>query len=268
MADSLSYRQNVDALAPADLQNFRAGITAAKAISDNRGYQYFAGIHGIPQFRCHHGDLLFLPWHRAYLYTLELTFRELSAGFTLAYWEWNSPTGQTEGIPPAYTAATDASGNPNTLLNAPANIDPATVSQLQSNPDTADSLDYSVSPPLTIRNPDPPASLPSQAAVQSIIDTTTTFTDFSHRIEQVHNNVHGWVGGTMGVIPVAAYDPVFWAHHTNIDRIWYLWQVAHPGAQLPSSIANTALDGFNMTVADTLDINHLGYEYVITAATT
>lgn len=198
--------------------------------------------------------------------SLELTWRELSAGFTLAYWEWNSPAAQSQGIAAAYTAATDAGGNPNTLLNAPVIIDPATVSQLQNNPQTADALDYSVSPPVTIRNPDSPSALPSQAAVQRIIDDSNTFTDFSRRIEQAHNNVHGWVGGAMGVVPVAAYDPVFWAHHTNIDRIWYLWQVAHPGAQVPSSIANSPLDGFNMTVADTLDINHLGYEYVIKAA--
>ena len=23
----------------------------------------------------------------------------------------------------------------------------------------------------------------------------------------------------------AAYDPIFWAHHTNIDRLWSLWQL-------------------------------------------
>ena len=266
MADTLSYRQNVDALGAADLTQLRAGIAAAKAVSDNRGYQYFAGMHGIPQFRCHHGDLLFLPWHRAYLYTLELTWRELSAGFTLAYWEWNSPAGQAQGLPTAYTAATDATGNPNTLLQSTANLDPATIAQLQNNPQTADSLDFSATPPLTIRNPDPPSQLPTPAAVQNIIDNSNTFADFSRRLEPAHNNGHGWVGGTMGVVPVAAYDPVFWAHHTNIDRIWYLWQVAHPGARMPASIANSPLDGFNMTVADTLDINHLGYEYVIKTA--
>jgi tyrosinase len=265
MADTLSYRQNVDALSAADLQQFRAGIDAAKAISDNRGYQFFAGMHGIPQFLCHHGDLLFLPWHRAYLYTLELTFRELSAGFTLAYWEWNSPQAQAQGLPAAYTAPNDAAGNPNTLLDSAANIDPATVNQLQNDPRTADALDFSVSPPRTIRNPDQPADLPGQDAVQQIIGTSNTFADFSRRLEQVHNNVHGWVGGSMGLVPTSAYDPVFWAHHTNIDRIWYLWQVAHPGVRMPPSIANSPV-GFNMTVADTLDINHLGYEYVIKTA--
>src|SRR5262249_16083941 len=157
MADTLSYRQNVDALSAADLDRLRAGIAAAKAISDNRGYQFFAGMHGIPQFLCHHGDLLFLPWHGAYLYTLELTFRELSPGFTLEYWEWSSAQSQTQGFPAAYSAANDAAGNPNTLLDAGVNIDPATLDQLQSDPRTADALDFSVSPPRTVRNPDVPA---------------------------------------------------------------------------------------------------------------
>jgi hypothetical protein len=102
--------------------------------------------------------------------------------------------------------------------------------------------------------------------LQEIIETSNTFVDFSHRLEDVHDNVHGWVGGTMSLIPTAAYDPVFWAHHTMIDRAWYLWQVAHPGATVPASILHGALRGFTLTVADTLDINHLGYEYVLKAA--
>lgn len=28
----------------------------------------------------------------------------------------------------------------------------------------------------------------------------------------------------MSSVPVAAFDPVFWLHHCNIDRIIYLWQ--------------------------------------------
>lgn len=48
--------------------------------------------------------------------------------------------------------------------------------------------------------------------------------------EDVHNTVHGLVGGTgdrfghMGNPAIAAFDPIFWLHHTNIDRLLAIWQ--------------------------------------------
>src|SRR5438552_8905358 len=177
MADTLSYRQNIDGLGAADLAQFRAGMARAMSVSDNRGYQHFAGMHGLPQHLCYHHQILFLPWHRAYLYTLELHFRELFAGFTLAYWDWTSAPSHAGGVPAAYRAANDAAGNPNPLLRAPANLDAQIVGQLRSNPQSADVLDFSATPPLTVRNPDAPGSLPSAAQVQRIIDTAHTFAD-------------------------------------------------------------------------------------------
>jgi tyrosinase len=265
VADPLSYRQNVDALSASDLQLLRSGIAKAMTVADNRGYQFFAGEHGIPQFRCQHGTPLFLPWHRAYLYTLELTFRDLTPGFTLAYWDWTSEQSHGAGIPTAYTDATGGDGNPNPLLWGAADISGQMIERLQQNPQTADVFDFSVTPPRTLRQPDDPSGLPSADQVQAIIAESSTFSDFSQRIEDVHNSVHGWAGGAMGVVPTAAFDPVFWAHHTMIDRLWYLWQLAHPGAGVPSSIQSSALDGFTLTVAETLDIHNLGYEYALKA---
>ncbi len=36
----------------------------------------------------------------------------------------------------------------------------------------------------------------------------------------------------MGAVPWAAYDPVFWVHHANIDRIWAGWN--RSGGKNPS----------------------------------
>ncbi|EMR68281.1 putative tyrosinase precursor protein [Eutypa lata UCREL1] len=49
--------------------------------------------------------------------------------------------------------------------------------------------------------------------------------------EYIHNNVHNWVGGAagqMGDVPVAAYDPIFFLHHCNIDRLYAIWQTLYP----------------------------------------
>ena len=73
--------------------------------------------------------------------------------------------------------------------------------------------------------------------------------------------MHVWVGGTMAEIPLAAYDPVFFAHHTMIDRVWRLWQLRHPTAGVPGDLLDEALPPFNITVAQTIDVTSLGYDY-------
>ncbi|KAM0421046.1 hypothetical protein ACHAPT_011117 [Fusarium lateritium] len=52
-------------------------------------------------------------------------------------------------------------------------------------------------------------------------------------LEYIHNNVHNVTGGGdlekgglghMSDVPVAAFDPIFWLHHCNIDRLLSMWQ--------------------------------------------
>ncbi|KAF4222006.1 hypothetical protein CNMCM5878_007558 [Aspergillus fumigatiaffinis] len=49
-------------------------------------------------------------------------------------------------------------------------------------------------------------------------------------LEEIHNNIHLWTGGSNGVeghmanVPVAAFDPIFWLHHCNVDRLFAIWQ--------------------------------------------
>ncbi|KAF3917096.1 Tyrosinase [Dactylellina cionopaga] len=56
--------------------------------------------------------------------------------------------------------------------------------------------------------------------------------NFFDSIEGVHDTVHGTVGsgGHMGWVSYSAFDPIFWLHHTNIDRIFALWQGINPTA--------------------------------------
>ncbi|KAF8316752.1 Di-copper centre-containing protein [Clavulina sp. PMI_390] len=47
-------------------------------------------------------------------------------------------------------------------------------------------------------------------------------------LEDIHNNIHDWTGGKtdghMAHVPVAAFDPIFWLHHCNVDRLLAIWQ--------------------------------------------
>ena len=52
----------------------------------------------------------------------------------------------------------------------------------------------------------------------------------ANNIETIHNSIHNSVGGLghMQFPEVAAFDPMFWLHHANVDRILALWQALNP----------------------------------------
>ncbi|OBS26116.1 hypothetical protein FPOA_00059 [Fusarium poae] len=51
----------------------------------------------------------------------------------------------------------------------------------------------------------------------------------SGSIEDLHNNYHGTIGGEghMSKIKTAAFDPIFWIHHCQVDRLFAIWQAAN-----------------------------------------
>jgi tyrosinase len=256
---TLRLRSSVSGLDDAALAALRQAFSAMYGISDDRGYAHHAGIHGLPlPMYCQHGNLLFLPWHRAYLYFFEQAMMDQVGGASLAWWDWTQPG---VGVPPAF----DGGNASNALARGPiTGIPPDQLQRLrvripQGQIGGAQTL-------VTWRRPKDPSGLPSQADVQDVLNAPN-FLDFSRRLEDIHNNVHVWVGGAMGMIPIAAYDPIFWAHHTMIDRLWWLWQLAHPAADVGATLIDVALAPFPMTVRQTLDINALGYEYAVAAST-
>ncbi|MGH6666042.1 MAG: tyrosinase family protein, partial [Pseudolabrys sp.] len=224
----MAVRQNVANMSAADLDAFRNAIATAQGISDNRGYTHFAGLHGWPGGLCKHGDPLFPPWHRAYLYMFEMSLRDLSGNRDIAFpwWDWTSDESHQVGVPAAYADTQSP------LAGAEIPLDPQTRRVVEQQAPNA--VDLSGPVPRTIRNPNPAADLPQADMVEDILDAPT-FDDFTMRLEDVHNSVHGRFNGSMAIIPLAAFDPIFWAHHTMVDRLWYLWQLRHPGSGVPAS---------------------------------
>lgn len=244
----LRHRRDATKLTQGQLTDFRAAIAAAQAISDDRGYQYWAGIHGLPlPVSCTHGSPLFFAWHRAYLYLFEKALQDRVPGVTLPWWDWTKKHAQ--GLPPTYAEA-QVEGQPNPLYDSP--IQPS--GRRDPNEDRT-----------WRHSPGPNGALPTPNEVAAIL-ANSDFLSFQNQLENIHGAVHMWVAGTMSDISVAAYDPIFWAHHCMIDRLWYLWQLAHPGANPPANLLGRALPPFPLTVRDTLDITQLGYDYAATTA--
>jgi hypothetical protein len=74
----------------------------------------------------------------------------------------------------------------------------------------------------------------------------------------------------MGAVPAAALDPIFYAHHTNIDRLYECWLRVNEPARLPSNATHlntqfSFIDSDGSTavrkVSDMLRLSQLGYSY-------
>lgn len=164
------------------------------------------------------------------------------------WWDW--PASRSNGIPAAF-AEQAAGGVPNPLAG----------SDLPPLPNAPEGW-----PAHTSRSPGPPSRLPSSDQVERVLELRD-FNDFSLQLEvQLHNAVHGWVGGTMGAVPTAAYDPIFWAHHTMVDRLWALWQARHSSRGPRPGQWGRVLRALDMTVEDVLDTTALGYDYAASTA--
>ncbi|KAF9775275.1 hypothetical protein IL306_006642 [Fusarium sp. DS 682] len=81
-------------------------------------------------------------------------------------------------------------------------------------------------------------------------------------IEDIHNALHTLVGGQgrdafnrrrtghMSRVPISAFDPIFWLHHTNIDRLVSIWEGLHANPQDPNAWVTTKVSEWgNWTTA-------------------
>ncbi|HJU04341.1 MAG TPA: tyrosinase family protein [Nitrospiraceae bacterium] len=233
-------RKSASTLTATEVQRLKAAYTALRRLSstrpnDSRGWLRQANAHcwycgGGLNGRAGeeiHGGWWFLPWHRCYLYFHERILGNLIGDptLTLPYWDWDRAAGRT--IPAAYT-------NPNTAANP----------LFDAN-----------------RGRTPTATLPtsivgSQVMAQVLAAPTSPLfmgSDASSpnsqggRLENgPHGAVHIWTGTSfqspqqgqdMGILSTAAQDPVFFAHHANIDRLWDVWLQSSNTHQNPTDSA-------------------------------
>lgn len=250
---AIRYRQNINCLSSSRLHDLRETLAAMYALPADHPHSFLklAGIHGLPTpSYCAHGYPGFFTWHRAYILAFEEAMRCINHRVTLPYWDWS--TTATTGVPSACRHPTyvDRNGNiaPNPLYSGP--IDPAAGGGM-----TARAADINT------------RSFGQMASAAQAAMSVTPFADFQPAINSPHGWVHGNVGGHMGSVASAGFDPIFWLHHANIDRLWAVWQMNHPGP-LPANEANLDLEPFNAPYSnqwtkggDYESTDALGYRY-------
>jgi Common central domain of tyrosinase len=164
----------------------------------------------------------FLIWHRAFIYNFERVLRDAAGDSTLAlpYWDYSKPEGREFPAIFADEFLDRAGRTPNPLYHP--NRESAFVT---GRFDISDAVGEA-SATMTAANFFSDVGRPGFAG-----DTLDSQHTQLGLIEQrPHNDIHIAVGGAIGTvngamadIPTAAFDPVFWVHHANIDRLWAEW---------------------------------------------
>src|SRR5581483_1077522 len=231
----------------------RKGVQAMRDVADakNTGsYKYWHYSHWMPAGnpppdmisvwnQCKHADSFFISWHRGFLTFFENVMRQASGNqnFSLPYWDYY----KNPNIPKIFADPTLENGDPNPLYwsrRASSRVEGLTYTAFD---DTVTVFPWG----------------PGQ-----------TFEDLAER--NPHNRVHSQVGGSMGQVPSAPQDPIFWVHHCNVDRYWSAWIAAGGGRHMPPDNDKLFwderfaynLDGsWNVSVREMNDSKNLGYTY-------
>lgn len=223
-------RRNVWSLPPGDrtVLWYRRGVERMQARDpgDPTSWTYQAAMHGTHAARthrlfnqCRHGTWYFLAWHRMYLFHFEQIVRAavVEAGgprdWALPYWDYGRG-GRQATLPRPFRRARTAAGHANALH----------VRQ------RAPGINGGAALPAFVTTSTFALSRPRfRGAAQFGGGRTPARGQFfgqTGALEQTpHNDVHVAVGGRgwMGDPDRAAADPIFWLHHSNIDRLWAVW---------------------------------------------
>jgi len=244
-------RESIAQFSDAALRRFTTALGRIKDRPDNRGFQFYAGWHGVPFDLCEHHNPLFLPWHRGYLYHLELALQDVDDRVTLPWWNWMDET----GIPTAYRE--------DPVLKE-TRIRPFGVPHREGWPQRTVRQPGARQEPAPVPPPLGPLRVSRTQTVEEWLMASPSWTQFRQRLERLHDNIHVWVGGTMTDPEWAAYDPLFWAHHSQVDRLWRIWQHNNPGGLPPASVRSAVMTypkAPSLRVDEVLDVKQLGYEY-------
>eukprot|EP00808_Paulinella_micropora_P017961 g26024.t1 len=217
-------RKAIRKMPAAEQERFVAALKHMMKNTNGPGTSPFytlAGYHGWPSQFCHHGKESFPAWHRAFLVTFE---RELikadkalgkDGNIGLPYWDWSDysvpfmpeiiakefPSLPADFAPPDSRFAKEGIGMFRRYPD----------SRVLSNARSARIAEEANESLLT---------------EQHFLHASTQ--NSGNNIESPHNSVHVAIGRPMSSVAWAAFDPMFWLHHCNIDRLYHKYLSLQP----------------------------------------
>jgi Common central domain of tyrosinase len=199
------------------------------------------------------GSYSFLSWHRYFLYRFELQLQSYVPGVMLPYWDWTNPSslladtflgptgaGGGQVVPRGYFAPEKPGTGANTTPAPPwwpASLDGWNLHS-----------DFGIAAGGLTRDVGGFDGLPTAADLRTALGQSS-YRSFQRQLEggrdefgtfvpsgsQMHNGLHGYIGGHMGDPAISSFDPIFYLHHCNIDRLWAMWQLDGHATEYPSA---------------------------------
>ncbi|HYC67710.1 tyrosinase family protein [Brevundimonas sp.] len=235
-------RQGVDALTATsdDVAAFGEAVRLMKRRNDRLSWANQTRIH---HRQAQHNNSLFLPWHRQQLLHLEQIVARLTGHerFAMPYWDWQEhrylPDWVTDRDSPLYERDRERG---------------------------VETLDFAAA-----------RWAESPYTARLAADDFATFCGRQPRgmgmVEGYgHNHIHQLIGGAMKHPRTSAQDPMFWLHHSNVDRVWATWHGARGKDLYPPEWTAMTVSGFvdpdgrevgALPVGGTLETRPLGYDY-------
>jgi hypothetical protein len=165
-------------------------------------YSRICSLHGFPLDYCVHGRDSFGIWHTLYLSVFEISLRraDLRAGgdgnIALSYWDWG------RGRVPSWVS--------DNFSRLPKTAYPRGAERVR---DLSHRSERSVISGSS-------RSLRSTLQEGNHFNFVVSGRSRLQSLEALHNELHVSLGRPMNDISYAAFDPIFWLHHCNVDRAY------------------------------------------------
>jgi Common central domain of tyrosinase/Polyphenol oxidase middle domain len=230
-------RSNINSLSTNDSTQFSNAVKAMQNrssvdVNDPLGWAFQARIHNgpidsnvpsKPFMTCQHGQSFFLSWHRMYMYFFERILRFHMATNSLPkpglpYWDYSNT------IIPKIPATATIKGSIPGMFRFP----------IINNPlyDARRSPSFNAYP-----NGAPLNNQISAVNFTSALNNNPSYFSFENSLKAAHGFIHTQIAtwqtgifpnrvthkGDMAEPTTAATDPIFFVHHSNIDRLWEKW---------------------------------------------
>eukprot|EP00928_Gymnodinium_smaydae_P078047 TRINITY_DN6164_c0_g2_i1.p1 TRINITY_DN6164_c0_g2~~TRINITY_DN6164_c0_g2_i1.p1 ORF type:complete len:1025 (+),score=171.15 TRINITY_DN6164_c0_g2_i1:55-3129(+) len=205
------------------LDEQRRFVTALRKLFENKNgpgtSEYFriAGYHGWPSQYCHHAQETFPGWHRGYLLELERALmkadKELGndGRIGLPYWDWTVEDIDGQYFPRIIRE--EFGTMPKDLLES-------------GNTTNLNRFGYKY-----VRDDEELKARLRAAAVADQVDqclsvaehwmhASTRFASHGFSVESPHNSVHVAIGFPLSTVDYAAFHPIFFLHHAQVDRVY------------------------------------------------
>jgi tyrosinase len=213
---TIRVRKNAQTLSPAERDRFVAAFGTLNGGGAGR-FTDFRDMHVLPASDEAHGDMGFLPWHRAYLLDLERELQAIDASVALPYWRFDQAapnvfTREFMGVSNSAGTVEFAAGHPFNTWR------------------TDGALGISRSPRFATGSA--PGGLLSEIQTLALggAAPNAAYGGFAIMEGDPHGLAHTRFSGFLRAIGTAARDPLFFMLHANVDRLWAKWQWVHKRA--------------------------------------